>query len=310
MNTLKINIRTVCSIIGILGTAPIALGQVPQTSVSSPNTDSFDFSWQSTQGQNMAPQSVTRNATPETPEQQANYRQQSMLDHDATVSLSMGHYAQAEAEARSALSLGLDCGTAYEVLGKALTEQGKIQEALGVYRLLSIDGKNGPVGQVRYLLPYAQLSLEAGQWREALAVYNKALSILPDVGPHPEQPTVHDKDLMQTNSHFSPDVPAPAALATALHLARGIVLSAMPSGAGTDQDAEAMSEYMKALQSAPDSSLTNYYYGIGWQKLAPAERAKFGNAQQAKAALEKAVKLGKPDVKEAAQKALLVAAKP
>lgn len=65
-----------------------------------------------------------------------------------------------------------------------------------------------------------------------------------------------------------------------------------------------MAEYTKALQLAPDNALTNYFYGVGWQRLSPAERAKFGTAQQAKAALQKAVKVGDASVKTAARKAL------
>lgn len=71
-----------------------------------------------------------------------------------------------------------------------------------------------------------------------------------------------------------------------------------------------MEHYQRALQLAPDSALTNYYYGQGWQKLSPAERIQFGTAQQAKAALQKAIKIGKGAVKKAAQKPLQVAMKP
>ena len=72
---------------------------------------------------------------------------------------------------------------------------------------------------------------------------------------------------------------------------------------------EAFAEYGKALQLAPDSDLANYYYGVGWNNLSPAERKQFGSFQQAKAALEKAVKLAKGPLKVKAQKALLVAMK-
>ena len=158
--------------------------------------------------------------------------------------------------------------------------------------------------QPRNLLPYAQLLLKSGQWTEALAVYNQALPHLPDIGSHPETPVVHDGDLMRANSHFSADVPEPAALATALHIARGMVYNVTPSWGGEAQDTEAMAEYGKALQLAPNNALTNYYYGAGWQKLSPTERTKFGTVQQAKAALQKAEKTGNAGVKAAAQKAL------
>lgn len=101
-------------------------------------------------------------------------------------------------------------------------------------------------------------------------------------------------------------MPEPTALATAIHITRGLVYNATPDWAGDSQNKEAAAEYGKALQLAPDSPLTNYYYyyGVGWQQLSPAERAKIGNIQQAKAALRKAVLLGKGDVKKAAQRAL------
>ena len=54
----------------------------------------------------------------------------------------------------------------------------------------------------------------------------------------------------------------------------------------------------------------NFYYGFGWQQLSPAERVQFGTAQQAKAALRKAARIGKDAVKKAATKALQVAMKP
>jgi tetratricopeptide (TPR) repeat protein len=115
--------------------------------------------------------------------------------------------------------------------------------------------------------------------------------------------------LLRTNSHFSPDVPEPRALATAIHL--GLALTQINNGTwgGHMQNDKAMAHLRAALTLSPDSDLANYYYGYGWGRLSPAERAKIGSEQQAKAALRKAVKLGKGGVKKAAQKALLVAMK-
>ncbi len=223
----------------------------------------------------------------------------------AAADLHAGHYVLSENEAREALGEDTTNGVAEEVLAAALDAQGKDREALQQYQTVIQHYDTQP----RNLLPYAQLLLKSGQWTQALALYNRVLPSLPDVGPHLEAIVVHDSDAMQASSHFSAAAPDPLGLATAIHIARGLVYNSTSGWAGDSQDTEAMAEYAKAFQLAPNNALTNYYYGIGWQKLAPAERAKFGNAAQAKAALEKAVKLGKPDVKEAAQKALLVAAK-
>ncbi len=229
------------------------------------------------------------------------------LAYMAATSLHNGDYAGAETEARQSLSIdAANAGISKEVLAAALAAQGKDQEALEAYRDVIEHYDTHP----RNLLPLAQLLLKSGQWAQALSVYNRALPSLPDVGPHLETIVVHESDAMQASSHFSAATPDPLGLATAIHLARGLVYSSASGWAGDSQDTEAMAEYAKAFQLAPDNALTNYYFGVGWQKLAPTERAKFGNAQQAKAALEKAVKLGKPDVIEAAQKALRVAAQP
>ena len=247
----------------------------------------------------LAQQSVQadQDRIPISAEGQARIDQAGQIAHDAAVNLHAGNYAKAEEEARQAESLDLFV-VAPEVLAGALERQGKDEAALEAYRELAMDG------QPRNLLPYAQLLLKSGQWAQAVAVYNQVLPHLPDVGPHPEAVIVHDGDVIRANSHFSPDVPQPTALATALHIARGMLYNSYSDWAGESQDTEAMSEYGKALQSAPDNALANYYYGIGWHKLSPADRAKFGTAQQAKAALQQAVKVGNADVKKAAQKAL------
>ena len=239
---------------------------------------------------------------PATPAQQAAMDQAGQFGYAAANDLHLGNYAQAEAEARETISTGpVTAGFANEVLAAALEAQGKDQEALQAYHVMVVDQK---ASYPRVLLPYAQLLLKSGQWVQALAVYNQVLPHLPDVGPHPETPVVHDGDQITANSHFSPDVPEPAALATALHIARGLVYSSTPTWSGEVQNTEAMAEYGKALQTAPDNALANYYYGVGWHKLSPAERVKFGHADQAKAALRKAALTGTGDVKKMAEETL------
>jgi tetratricopeptide (TPR) repeat protein len=238
---------------------------------------------------------------PATPEQLAKIQQTAQLGYAAAADLHLGNYVQAEAEARESLSVNSMNGASAEVLAAALEGQGKDQEALEAYRVMVVDEK---ATYPRVLLPYAQLLLKSGQWGKAVAIYNQVLPHLPSVGPHPETPIIQDGDLIAANSYFSPDVPEPAALAVALHIARGMVLDATPGWAGTGQETEAMAEYGKALQLAPDNALANYYYGVGWHKLSPAERIKFGQSTQAKAALQKAAQLGDPSIKKMAEETL------
>ena len=70
-----------------------------------------------------------------------------------------------------------------------------------------------------------------------------------------------------------------------------------------------MTEFDKARQLQPDSALTNYYYGYGWRNLSPKDQAGLNDARQAKAALQKAVKAGKGEIKQAAEKALQITMK-
>lgn len=228
------------------------------------------------------------------PQAQARADESYRLARTAAVSLHSGDYAKAEGEAREAVALEILPSIADEVLAASLDSQGKNQEALQIYKTLVSYGVCNP----RNLLPYAQLLLKSGDWKQALKMYNQAGSQFPT------------GSLMFVPSHFSSDVPEPGALATALYIEHGRLYNAGTNWAGQAQNIEAMAQYAKALQLSPNNAVVNYFYGTGWQKLSPAEGAKFGDAAQAKAALQKAVKLGKPDVKEAAQKALLVAAKP
>ena len=267
-----------------LSTSAVVLGQTPQT--------------QPPLARSMSAASMQ----PATPAQLAAMDQAGRLGYAAANDLHLGNYAQAEAEARETISTGpLTAGFANEVLAAALEAQGKDQEALQAYHVMVVDQK---ASYPRVLLPYAQLLLKSGQWAQAVTVYNQVLPHLPDVGPHSETPVVHDGDQITANSHFSPDVPEPAALAVALHIARGLVYNSASTWSGESQNTEAMAEYGKALQTAPDNALANYYYGVGWHKLSPGERVKFGHADQAKAALQKAAQSDDPNVKKMATETL------
>lgn len=141
-------------------------------------------------------------------------------------------------------------------------------------------------------MQYAVLLSQTGQKAEATKIYQKALPFVPDLSDE-------NRSLLGNINALSP-----AAFQALAYVATGLC-TGMSIG-----HIEAMRDFTKARILQPDSALTNYFYGNGWQKLAPAERAKFGDAAQAKAALEKAVKSGTPGLKKAAQKALLMAAKP
>lgn len=245
-------------------------------------------------GQPAQAQNVEHRRIPIKPEVQEAARQSYLLARIAADDLHAGRYAQAEAEAREATAMNFSPGVGQEVLAAALDAQGKDQEALQAYQFVveHVDG------QPRNLLPYAQLLLKSGQWEQAVTVYNKAISRFSEEEP------------VRTNSRFSSDVPEPTSLTIALHIARGLTYTGVSGWASEPQNKEAMGEYGKALQLAPDNALTNFYYGSGWQRLTPAEKAKFGNAAQAKAALLKAAASGTGDVKKNAEESLRAFAPP
>ncbi len=224
----------------------------------------------------------SHNIAQATPEQKATQEQAEALDRAAAKALHVGHYIQAEADARQALALtgGFDL-LGPDLLAAALDAQGKMQAALQAYKVIVVDeGDAAP----RTLLPYALLLLKAGQWAQAVAAYDKAL-------PH-----LAFGELVRANSDFSPDTPEPAALATAIHIARGLTYNAEADWAREPQDKEALSEYQKALTLEPNSDLANYYYGYGLKKL--------GRTTQASAAFQKTIKIAHGGVKLAAEQAL------
>ncbi len=136
---------------------------------------------------------------------------------------------------------------------------------------------------------FANLLSQTGQWAEAISVYEKAI------------PDSAYGDAPKMNVHFDPQVPMPLQLQAMAHVATGIEYTER------GETIKAFTEFEKGLVLAPDSAFANYYYGYGWQQLSPAERAQFGTAAQAKAALQKASRIGKGAVRNAATHALQVA---
>ena len=232
-----------------------------------------------------------------------------------------GDFVAAEADFRESINAS-PWARGYFGLGEALAGQGRTEEAIAVYR----SGIYGPPYTVAVLndiplhgqfnpnvrecpgaagaeawMKYALLLSQTGLSPEAIVIYQKAL---PQVPAFNEVPI----DCFPGNG-----APSLTGFQAAIHVALG--LCAAHGGDNTVDTAEsqyllAMQEYQKALQLAPESALTNYYYGDGWEYLAPADQAKFGTVQQAKAALQKAVKFGKGEVRIAAQRALQIAMKP
>lgn len=223
------------------------------------------------------------NPTPRTPEMQAQIDRIESLNHAAAVALHAGDYATAEADARASMAVGQDSGVAEELLAQSLEFQGREQEAYLAYKRMVDARDDAP----RDLLPYALLSLKAGNWTQALAAYQKALRGL----GLQESPVMPHMDLA-----FSPDDPQPTMLAAAIHVARGLTYNGGCDWAYNSQDDKALAEYQKALALDPNWDLANYYYGYGLQHL--------GRTAQASAAFQKTLKIAHGGVKLAAVQAL------
>lgn len=214
---------------------------------------------------------------------------------DGKAALRMKDFVRAEDDFRESLSI--TPGEAYLGLAEALTAQGRIAEAIQTYRLMFRPNPSCGFGgsyMTRAYLNYALLLDQTGQWAEAIAAYQQAL------------PTLPGGDLPKISARFDPDVPQPVALAAAAHIGLGLIANFMCEEMDGDERSQekAFQEYSQALQLAPNWDMANYYYGFGWRQLYPVSRVKFGNIQQAKASLKKAILVGRADVKKAARKTL------
>lgn len=238
----------------------------------------------------MMPALAIDGVTANTPQEMSGLHQEDLLNAAGEESLKSGRYVEAEKDFRAINSLDRFDAGAYRGIGEALTGQGRLAEAVQAYQILIYQDpfKWSSIAQdTRTLMHYAILLSETGRWPEAVSVYEKALPTTPNFG-----------DVPITDIHFDPRVPMPTQLQTVAHIASGLEYF----GGGEKKDA--FREFNEASLLVPDSAFANYYYGFGWRNLDPKERAKIGSEQQAKAALQKAILLGKADVKIAARKVL------
>jgi tetratricopeptide (TPR) repeat protein len=232
--------------------------------------------------------------TPVTPQERAALHREDLLTQAGEDALLSDNYVGAEKNFRAVLKLDRWDSQAYQGIAESLLGQHRPAEAVPVYKALIYRDPlkwSSTASETRALMGYAIALCQAGNWTEAVAIYEKAL------------PDAQYGDAPKLDIHFDPDTPMPDQLQVIAHVAIGLQYF------GGGEDKEALMEFGKGLRLDPDSVFANYYYGYGWGAMSPGDKAKFGSEQQAKAALQKAVKLGKGPVKSAAQKALQVASR-
>ena len=208
------------------------------------------------------------------------------LAHAAAVDLHLGNYIQAEEESREALSLTPD-GVPAEVLAAALDAQGKDQEALQAYQTVVEHYDKQP----RNLLPYAQLLLKSGQWAQAVAVYNEAL-------PH-----LGNGELEKETSGFTPEVPQPAALATAIHWSGETLQRNCGLGRRTAKH-RGDGGVCKSVAACAGECAGELLLQRWLAQVKPGGADQVRSCRSGKAALQKAAQLGDPTVKKMAEAAL------
>ncbi len=249
---------------------------------------------------------------PQTPQEKAKIEairsRLNEMERSGAEALRNGDFIAAEATFRVLVEEDSLSPEAHYGLGDALAGQGHTADAIAAYRVaiymplnadkslndipLTEPSRGKIIGCTNQTVAAswmrcALLLSQTGQGAEAIAIYNQALPRVPDWN-HPGMSLA-----------FASDAPALETFQAAAHIALG--LCATFSGAGHD---EAMSEFDAARRLQPDSPLTNYYYGYGWQHLAAKARLNAANAAQAKAAFQQAAAYGEGDVKKAAEQAL------
>ncbi len=210
-------------------------------------------------------------------------------------------YKEAEQDFRNATD-GDALGEAYCGLAEALLGQGRKDEAIQTFRMIIVRDEhqvNGANPTTRGVLEYAILLSQSGKWAEAVSSYQSAV-----------QTALLDQrnDVPKYTIIFDPSIPQPMLLETSAHIALGLNANSTCNSLGDMENDRAFEEYGKALALMPDSPLTNYFYGYGWQNLDAKNRLKLaaqpGQRDAVKAALEKAAKLGAGDAQMLAKKEL------
>lgn len=204
----------------------------------------------------------------------------------AKQALKRGDYGEAENLFREALPMTQGSPVYLETavgLASIFEHQGKQAEALSAYH--QAFGSTQSQGfysnfphDVEALTRYGLLSAQAGQWREAVRVYEQARDRL---NPKPD---------VVLDVNFDSVVPQPEQLCAMLHVVRGLTLEEQGKGN------EALAAYSKAASLQPDQPLAQFYLGRGLQKA--------GRAAEAQAAFQKAARFGHGAVQAEARKAL------
>ncbi len=232
-------------------------------------------------------------------------------EHDGKDALHAGDFQAAEDKFRALVEADSSSPYACFELAEALAGQGKIAEAIQQYRhgiaifgnkqggtliplvslaegaalpahAVSSDSECYQPEEARAWMQYALLLSQTGQQAEAVMVYNKAFPMMSDG---------HRRELQRLPD---PATLSPAAFQSSVHIVLGMYIAL--EGWPVSNHTQAIQEFDTALRLAPNSPLANYYYGYGWQKLPPAQRAKLaanpGQLDAVKAALKKAAKPG------------------
>lgn len=252
-----------------------------------------------------------RHGFPNSPELTARLAVDSEMERLGAKALHDGNFTAAEADFRRGIQAS-PWAPGYYGLGEALAGQGRIAEAIEAYRVgiygppytgavlndIPVHGLFNPnvrdcAGAVaaEAWMKYALLLSQTGQGAEAVTIYKKAL------------PRVPDASTLGLDVSLISGTLTPAEFQAAAHIALGLCATFSGDSAGGCHE-KAMSEFDVARRLQPDSALTNYYYGYGWQQLDPKSPARRANAPQAKVAFQQAAAYGEGDVKKAAEQAL------